>query len=59
MQWWSGTYLDEELLPGALQRPLWKGDAEALLATELQGEGALLWEKLQRQDSHPHQLLPV
>lgn len=36
MQWWSGTYLDEELLPGALHSPLWKGDAEALLATELQ-----------------------
>lgn len=36
MQLWSGTYLDKELLSGALQRPLWKGDAEALLAAELQ-----------------------
>lgn len=36
MQRWSATYLDEELLAGALQPSLWKSDAEALLATELQ-----------------------
>ncbi|TNN79853.1 hypothetical protein EYF80_009890 [Liparis tanakae] len=53
----SVLHLHCELLPGP--RAVGPGDAEPLLAAELQRVGAVAGQKLERHDAHPHQLALV